>query len=280
MKEKSAISLLGCGWLGFPLATSLISAGYRVKASTTSPGKLNILTGSGIDPYLVQFSSSAPAPDIKKMLEAGTLIIAMPPGRKAAGGFDSYKLMIEAISKEVPESIIEKVILISSTSVYPENNTIMHEDADVDPITDSGKLMAESEVLLTDLPVKVIVLRLAGLIGPQRMPGKFFSGKTKIPNGLAPVNLIHRNDVIRVIMCLIENDHASGIYNACAPSHPSRTEFYTLAARTENLEPPHFIPEKRNWKIVSSQRIERELSFIFEFPSLTQFLQNYKGFCQ
>lgn len=277
MNEKSIISLLGCGWLGFPLATCLISRGYDVKTSTTSTEKLDILTGAGIDSYLVQFSGGAPAPDLKKILDAGTLIITIPPGRKAPGGFDSYRQMIQTVCKQVPASAISRIVFISSTSVYPDTNTTLDEDADIAPATESGKLMAETEALLALLPVKVIILRLAGLIGPQRMPGKFFSGKTKIPNGLAPVNLIHRDDVIGVVQRLIENEDASGIYNACAPSHPTRNEFYTLAAQKEDLTLPDFTLEKTHWKIVASKRVEKELGFKFEFPSLMQFLRNYQG---
>lgn len=277
MNEKSVISLLGCGWLGFPLAINLLSEGYRVKASTTTREKLKALDIAGIDPYLVQFSSSAPAPDLKKLLDAKTLIINIPPGRNNPDGLGNYRQMVRSVCGAIPDSDISRIILISSTSVYSDSNTTMTEKSDIAPDTDSGRLMAETEAVFANLPVKVIILRLAGLIGPQRMPGRFFAGKTEIPNGWAPVNLIHRNDVVRMIQQLIENKNASGIYNGCAPSHPSRSEFYTLAAEIENMEPPHFIPEKKHWKIIESMRVENELGFEFEFPSLMQFLQNSRS---
>jgi len=277
MNEKSVISLLGCGWLGFPLAINLLSEGYRVKASTTTREKLKALDIAGIDPYLVQFSSSAPAPDLKKLLDAKTLIINIPPGRNNPDGFGNYRQMVRSVCEAIPDSDISRIILISSTSVYSDSNTTMTEKSDIAPDTDSGRLMAETEAVFANLPIKVIILRLAGLIGPQRMPGRFFAGKTEIPNGWAPVNLIHRNDVVRMIQQLIENKNASGIYNGCAPSHPSRSEFYTLAAEIENMEPPHFIPEKKHWKIIEGMRVENELGFEFEFPSLMQFLQNSRS---
>ncbi len=273
MGKKDIIGLLGCGWLGFPLAISLLSKGYRVKASTTSEGKLDVMSKAGIDPYLVHFTGSSSTPQFKNLLEAETLIISIPPGRNNPEGFESYRQMVRAVLRDVPQSIISRIILISSTSVYPDNNSIVTEYADIDPHTESGKLMAETEALLTSLPVRVIILRLAGLIGPQRMPGKFFAGKTNIPNGLAPVNLIHREDAIALVRRLIEDEHASGIYNGCAPSHPSRSEFYTLAAQKEDLAAPHFIHEKHQWKTVVSGRTI-ELGFKFEFPSLMQFLKN------
>ena len=37
------VSVLGCGWLGKPLAISLLDEGYSVKGSTTSEDKLELL---------------------------------------------------------------------------------------------------------------------------------------------------------------------------------------------------------------------------------------------
>lgn len=273
MNDKGIISLLGCGWLGFPLAINLLSEGYRIKASTTTEGKLDVMSKAGIDPYLVHFSSSSPTAQFKPLLEAHTLIISIPPGRNNPEGFESYRQMVRALCKEVPGTGIAHIILVSSTSVYPEVNDMVDEFTAIDPDTESGKLMEQTEALISNLPVNVIIVRLAGLIGPQRMPGRFFAGKNNIPNGLAAVNLIHRNDAIRLILLLIKNDHASGIYNGCAPSHPSRTEFYTLAAQKENLAAPHFINEKIRWKTVVSKRT-MELGFKFEFSSLMQFLKS------
>src|SRR5690606_7502094 len=117
-----------------------------------------------------------------------------------------------------------------------------------------------------------LILRLAGLIGPQRMPGRFFAGKTEIANGLAPVNLIHRDDAVRMIQCLIEDEQAAGIYNGCAPSHPAKADFYTLAAAKEKLKPPAFIHEKTAWKIISGARVESELGFRYQIRSLTDWI--------
>lgn len=272
MKNKDTISLLGCGWLGFPLAVSLISKGFIVKGTSTSPEKLLKLEAAGIDPYLVQFSPSKPDPDLLDLLQTDTLIISIPPGRKNNNGTEAYRKMISQLSILLPDSNLSRLIFISSTSVYPDLNSVINESTQLSPSTVSGKLMAEAEMLLSTLPFKVIILRSAGMIGPERLPGKFFSGKTNIPGGGCPVNLIHLDDIIGSIHCLIENDEASGIYNVCASSHPTREEFYTLAAKVENLELPHFLPGKMSWKIVSCERLVNELKFKFKYPSLMNWL--------
>lgn len=268
MKNKKVISLLGCGWLGFPLALDLISRGFIVKGSTTSPEKIPLLKKSGIDPILVQFDSSHPDPDLNELLDGDILIVSVPPGRRTVEGPENYKRMAEILTAKLPGSSISKLIFISSTSVYSDNNSLLTESSEISPETASGKVIAEIEKNLLVLPIQVIVLRLAGLFGPGRSPGRFFSGKTNIPNGLAPVNMIHQDEVISLINSLIDSETAKGVYIGATPSHPTKAEFYTLAARLEKLPEPDFIAEKLNWKIVESERVEKELGFSYKFPNL------------
>src|SRR6478672_8127433 len=104
MVNKGIISLLGCGWLGFPLAKSLISRKFEVMATTTSASKLEVLNLEGIDPYLVQFSHAVQIPDLKKFFNAEILIITIPPGRKDPNGFENYQQMIQFVCEELPRS--------------------------------------------------------------------------------------------------------------------------------------------------------------------------------
>lgn len=268
MKNKKAINILGCGWLGFPLALDLISRGFIVKGSTTSPEKLPVLKASGIDPILVQFDQSHPEPDLTELLDGDILIVSIPPGRRTVEGPENYKRMGEILTAQIPKGKISKLVFISSTSVYSDSNSVLTESSEISPETVSGKVIAEIEKSLLALPIQVIVLRLAGLFGPGRSPGRFFAGKTNVPNGFAPVNMIHQEEVISLINSLIDSDTAKGIYIGSTPSHPTKEEFYTLAAKLDKLPEPNFIPEKLNWKIVESERVEKELGFSYKFPNL------------
>ena len=57
--KMTKISILGCGWLGFPLAKALITKGFSVNGSTTSVEKLPILENSGISPFLINVTGSS-----------------------------------------------------------------------------------------------------------------------------------------------------------------------------------------------------------------------------
>ena len=277
MNEQLTISVLGCGWLGLPLAEALILSGCKVKGTTTTAEKLRTLRDKGIDPYLVHFSGDS-SPELAALLNCDVLIIAVPPASRTPLGAGNYRQLAGYLSDKIPGTRIKKMIFISSTSVYPENNCVITETETAQPDTSGGRLLKEVEDQLLSISVKsVIVLRLAGLVGPQRHPGRFFKGRKGISGGLAPVNLIHRDDVIGIIERIINDDSTAGIYNACSPSHPPKNDFYRLAAETSGEPIPEFIPEKGNWKIISGQRVNDELNYQFIYPDLENWLKETAG---
>ena len=77
------ISILGCGWLGLPLAKSLIEKGSLIKGSTTSVEKIPILENYGILPFHVTLSAVerlVGEKEIPLFLEnSEILIINIPP---------------------------------------------------------------------------------------------------------------------------------------------------------------------------------------------------------
>jgi len=74
------ISILGCGWLGFPLAETLFRGGYLVKGSTTSKEKIHFLGKTGIKPFQIVLKDTEITGEISSFLEkAEILIIDIPP---------------------------------------------------------------------------------------------------------------------------------------------------------------------------------------------------------
>ena len=54
---KKNISVFGCGWLGEPLAVSLIQKSFSVNGSTTSEPKIPVLASKGINPFLLNLEN-------------------------------------------------------------------------------------------------------------------------------------------------------------------------------------------------------------------------------
>lgn len=248
---KKTISILGCGWYGLELAKALIEQGYQVKGSSTTIEKLEILSNYQIQPFLVNIQKGEEQYD-PSFFKSELLFVCIPPKRNAAEQADFF-YKIERIINAAKNNHIKQLIFISSSAVYGDTNSELTELDTPHPETASGKAMLKVESLLknqTDFTSTII--RFAGLVGPKRHPGRFFAGKENIPNGRAPINLIHLDDCIGLSLAILKNEAFGYTFNACAPHHPSKQDFYNLATKNIQLTPPIFIDELLNWKIVAS----------------------------
>jgi nucleoside-diphosphate-sugar epimerase len=248
-----SISILGCGWLGFPLAKRFVEIGYDIKGSTTSSEKINQLRDIGVDPFVVNISNKENK--ITEFLSSEILIVSI-----TSKNIQDYKHLL----KQVKSSLIKKVIFISSTSVYVSNNDIVTEDS---PITDSK--LVEIENLFRSNEFKSTIIRFSGLVGYSRSPGNFHKLDTPIKNPEGFINLIHRDDCIHIIEIIIRKNIWGKIYNACSDYHPKRREFYTKKRNDlGNKESTFLENESLEYKIVDSSRLKQDLEFKFKHPNL------------
>ena len=270
MKSVHSISILGCGWLGLPLAEQLVMRGLTVKGSVTKSEKLTLLKQKGIRPFLLELTDETlTGNELSDFFHSDLLIINIPPGRRKDVVYYHKAQMLQLI-KYVNTSSIKKVLFISSSAVYPDLNKVVYETETEGPLKESGKALLEVEHLLLDQKsFATSIIRFGGLIGPDRHPGKFLAGKQNIANGEAPVNLIHRDDCIALITAIIEQDVWGEIFNACADHHPSRNLFYTAAAKHLELDLPSFLEsekDQKKFKIINSDKIKTRLKYSFKFP--------------
>jgi nucleoside-diphosphate-sugar epimerase len=266
------ISLLGCGWLGLPLAEALLANGFSVKGSTTSEGKLPVLKSSGINPFLIALDSKNISGAIEDLLnESKTLIIDIPPqlrGKNYDSSTPNEKVFVEKIKILIPyieKSTIENVLFVSSTSVYGETKATITEKTTPKPDTQSGKQLLEVELLLKSNPnFKTTILRFGGLIGEDRNPTKFMAGKVNIENPKTPINFIHQEDCIGIILKIIATNSWNETYNGVSPYHPTRENYYTQKASELGLPLPQFDHSKPSvGKLILSEKIETVLGYTF-----------------
>lgn len=266
------ISILGCGWLGLPLAKALIEKSFALKGSTTSQEKLSILEMAGISPFTITLESDTVLGNIATFLEKSeTLIIDIPPklrGLPKDSSAEQKKSFVEKIKNIIPfieKSKIKNVLFISSTSVYGENNSMVSEETPLDPDTESGKQLVEVEQLLQkNSNFRTTILRFGGLIGEDRNPVKSLSGRKNLENPNAPINLIHQQDCIKIILKIINTNHWNETLNAVAPFHPSRKEYYTQKAIAFNIPLPEFNKDESSLgKTILSDTLERVLDYKF-----------------
>jgi hypothetical protein len=259
------ISILGCGWFGKALGKSLAANGHTVKGSVTTQDKFAQLLAFNIKPYLVRFEPGT-ATYLPEFFECDILVISIPP-KFRQGEAGTYPGKIQEIINAIIQNKVAKVIYISSTKVYCDSNTHVSELNEPMPDTAEGLILLEAERVFRRQNVfKATVIRFAGLVGPNRHPGNFFAGKKDIPNGKAPVNLIHLTDCVGITTEVIERDVFGNILNACSPNHPAKMDFYTAATLQAGFTAPVFIDELKSWKMIESVYVAGLLNYEFKVP--------------
>lgn len=251
------IAILGCGWLGLPLAKHLANNRYSVNGSTTRREKEVILKNARVIPFLIDLEK---APDnLNDFLSVDELIITIPP--KAS----NYAALIEGLISKIEASAIKRVIYTSSISVYGDADGIITEDTETIPKRDAvAQILAVEHLLLRNKKFKSTVIRLGGLINSERHPAYHLSGKLiKSPNEL--INLVHLDDCIAVISKLLKTKPHTNIYNLVNPYHPKKGDYYTDYCKKLNLPIP-IINSTPNAVIkeVSSEKICAIINFEFD----------------
>ena len=276
-EEKEKIAILGCGWLGLPLAKSLLSKGHEIKGSTTSESKLDVLKNAGISPFQIQLESHQIIGTIEDFLkETNVLVIDIPPGLRREFSTSLEMTFVNKVKTLIPfieKSGIQKVVFVSSTSVYGDGFQIVEitEETQPNPDTESGKQLVIAETILqSNSYFKTTVIRFGGLLGDDRHPIKFLAGRTNVENPDAPVNMIQREDCIGIIEEILkqvqhDNWEWNQTFNAVAPQHPTRKAYYHKKAEIFNLPLPTFAENSESkGKMISSKKVETILGYSFQ----------------
>lgn len=275
------ISILGCGWLGLPLAKFLLKKGFSVKGSTTSTEKIAVLEAAGIEPFQLEVSETKIIGAITMFLENSEILIINIPPKLRGNSAENFVAKIQNLLPFIANSSVKKVVFISSTSVYEdqpwsdENPIIYDENSLPNAQSESGKQLLETEQFLqNNKNFQTTVIRFGGLIGEDRHPIRFLAGRKNIENPDAPINLIHQLDCIGIIELIIkkglrqaqsDRELKTETFNAVAPFHPTRKDYYTQKAIALNLALPEFEQSKPSvGKIISSEKVESVLEYKFK----------------
>ncbi|MDU7870798.1 MAG: SDR family oxidoreductase, partial [Pantoea sp.] len=261
--------IVGLGWLGMPLAMALSARGWQVTGSKTTPDGVDAARRCGIEAFQLELTPEliCDAADVEPLFNVDALVVTLPASRTAEGG-EAYLQAVQNVVDSALVYNVPRIIFTSSTSVYGSGSGIKRETTPLTPETVAGKTLVKLENWLHDLPgTSVDIVRLAGLVGPKRHPGRFLAGKQQVANGSQGVNLVHLDDVVEAITLLLQTPKGGRVYNLCAAKHPSRDTFYPAVSRQLGLQPPHFAPETANesGKLIDGSRICTELGFEYRY---------------
>ncbi|MBC7372242.1 MAG: SDR family NAD(P)-dependent oxidoreductase [Bdellovibrionaceae bacterium] len=202
--------IIGVGWLGSELSSRLKLAGQKVWGTRRKDFEFDT----------DEFPTAA----------ADVLFLNTPPLIQMSP--DDYVNKITTSAK--------KILFVSSTSVYGNNKGKINESTVPEPKTESAKWLVEVERKLRfQFGEKLTVIRPGGLIGEDRHPIHSLSGKTNVPDGNKRVHLIHREDLVQLILAIADIDGCA-IVNAVAPYHPAKSQYYKSWAVKLGLPEPTF----------------------------------------
>ena len=227
-----------------------------VKVSTTSESRLTELAALNLEPFIVDIGR-LPG-NCQDFLRANILVINIPSTN--INGF--IRLLAE-----IEKSTIEKVLFVSSTSVYENGNKIISESRNEESVR--SPWFAIENLFRNNGRFQTTIVRFGGLIGYSRNPGKFFSKGRAVENPESYVNLIHRDDCIGIIGQIVKREAWDEDFNCCAETHPTKREFYTRAARISGNAVPEFVDtDDWSYKIISNQKVRKRLNYEFLHPDL------------
>lgn len=249
-------TILGTGWLGLELANQLKDE-FKIKVSARNEEKSKLLVSFGFFTFILNENDFS---FLDELLDTNYLFINYPPSK-----FDDYIGFLDRIYKHEKIKNIEKIIFISSTSIYPNIEGNFDENF---VINDSNsKIVFEAEKLVENR--SDVIFRVSGLVGGNRYFGKRSSNKVvEFPKSI--INFVHRNDVINATKFIIEKN-LNGIFNLCSKEHPTKEEIYTFNSKKYDFEIPIFLDNKSFLnRIIDGSKIEK-LGFVYKYNNVFKF---------
>jgi nucleoside-diphosphate-sugar epimerase len=242
------IGIIGCGWLGNHIAERL-SNQYEIFATTTTESKIEHLQSKGYHTTLVSFPNEL-NPEMKewdavKKLDA--IIISVP-----FSGIRGAQIPMNDKRENLLNFLGNfkgQLFLTSSTGVYPETEKDFTED-------DKSAQEVESESFILDKFPQTNILRLAGLMGDQRLLKNY-----NISNIDQLVNHIHYSDICSVVEKMLDNHSESKVYNVVAPIHPNKEEVINA-----QKDLPYEGTRTTVGRTISPNKLIEELDFEFQYP--------------
>lgn len=282
-----SVGIIGCGWLGKALAASLIEQGTSVLATSSQQSNVEQLNEQGIEAQQLLLPSSIKQLGQHDIFNQQCLVIAITP--KFRQGQTDYGIKVEQLVDAAKEQgIVQRIILLSSTAVYQGFEGLVDENTNLNlvesSLVESSPVKADSvekapilytaEQAVLNFYRQGSVLRLAGLVGPERHPGKFLLAKRTLKNSTAPVNLIHQQDAVGLILSLLMSASPQGVFNGVSDTHVTKALYYQAAAKSLGVELPTFSADKvlDSTRIVSGDKAKQQLGYSFIYPDLLAWL--------
>jgi nucleoside-diphosphate-sugar epimerase len=264
--------IIGCGYLGRVVAQQWLGAGHTVSALTRGQGAA--LHARGIAPIIGDVTQPLlPFPAVD------TVLYAVGMDRTTGKSMrEVYLGGLANVLHHLPK--VRRFIYISSTSVYGQRDGAwVDEAAATDPTEESGQILVACEQLLRQQRPDAIILRFAGIYGPNRVirRASIERGEVLATDPEHWLNLIHVADGATIVTQAATRGVPGTTYNV-ADGHPvTRRDFYTTMATFLHAPPPTFqtpTTSDGNNRRISNRTLVAELAPTLRFPTYVEGLRD------
>lgn len=265
MFPKKKALIIGCGWVGLRFAKKLLAQGFEVRVTSTSLSKVRLLKLEGFIPLLVDFNFALDtAIRVSLCSHCYELVLVSVPAKKREDLTACIK-KFERLSQFLQTIKTKSIVYLSSVGIYPNAIQPISETTIPNQLLDPKLFQAEQ--VLAFAVNKLNILRLGGIFGDNRIPGKHFSGKAcEVGKQLA--NYIHVEDIIAIILFLYKQGIEGQLFNAVSPIHPSKMEIILKMASKYNYPLPSSFEEiPSESKCVSSKKLIEAVGYQFQYEN-------------
>lgn len=210
MSER--ILLAGCGDLGLRVARRLLARGDEVHALRRQPPTDD---GSGIRWLRGDLAGA----DALQELPAGVTRLVYLPAPDARDEVTYRAVFLAGLNRllrTLDRRALRRVLFVSSSAVYGEHaGAWVDERTPPTPLGVNGAVLQEAERWLAAQPLSSVILRLAGLYGPDRLQlvGRLRAGTARVPRAVPHwSNRIHVDDAAAAIVHLLDLADAQPLY--------------------------------------------------------------------
>lgn len=274
------VLIVGCGYVGMPLAEELVRQGHEVVGIRRSAEAAAALAAIGVEPCITDISD----PAFSRPTGRFDWVVFTAAAGRTQGNEGYRRLYLEGnrnLLAWLSDSPPAKYVYTSSTSVYgQQDGSLVRENSPTEPEAGTALELVAAERLLFDAAAKrfpAVVLRVAGIYGPDRSRylGAFIRNEVVMPGaGHRYLNMIHRDDVVGSILAALKNGRAGEAYNVVDQEPVTEIHFFTWLAETLGKYVPPFAPDagggSANNKRVSNRRLTMELGYRLKYPTFRQ----------
>lgn len=131
----------------------------------------------------------------------------------------------------------DKILLISTTGVYGDcGGDWVDETRPANPGSDRARRRLDAEQVVADYAaghdVPLVILRVAGIYGPDRLPEKRLREQTALPaaEDCGYTNRIHIDDLVEICVQAMAGESTTGVFNISDGSPGTMREYFDAVA--------------------------------------------------